>query len=186
MKKILSLILIFVLMLTLFAGCSEDASDSSTPGRPAPNSSISDSHTADSDAADTPESDDEISESMEPDPRVDVDLTVMSSTMVFAEVNRIVTDPIGTLGNKVKAEGAFDIFTDEQADQNFYYIIIFDALECCQQGLEMIFPESYSFPEDYPAQDAEIEVIGTLSSHDDYGTDYYYLSVEEINVLQSV
>jgi hypothetical protein len=173
MKKLLSLILILSLMISLFVGCAdnESTSDSSIPG---------------SDTADATESESENSTSIEPDPRVDVDLTVMSSTMVFAEVNRIVTDPIGTLGNKIKAEGAFDIFTDEDADQNFYYIIIFDALECCQEGLEMIFPESYTFPEDYPSQDEEIEVIGTLSSHNDYGVEYYYLSVEEINVLQSV
>ena len=40
---------------------------------------------------------------------VDVDLTTLSSTMVFAEVSSLVYDPIPYLGQRVRMEGIFSV-----------------------------------------------------------------------------
>ena len=99
---------------------------------------------------------------------VDVDLTTLSSTMVFAEVSSLVYDPIPYLGQRVRMEGIFSVdhaYTMEgevDLSQNYFYCIIEDALACCAQGLEFSLAGDYVYPEDYPAEGDTIRVVGTV------------------------
>ena len=99
---------------------------------------------------------------------VDVDLTTLSSTMVFAEVSSLVYDPIPYLGQRVRMEGIFSVdhaYTMEgevDLSQNYFYCIIEDALACCAQGLEFSLAGDYAYPEDYPAEGDTIRVVGTV------------------------
>ena len=98
----------------------------------------------------------------EPAGNIDVDLTVLSSTMVYSEVYNMMVSPEEYVGKTVKMDGLFAYYHDE-ATGNFYFAcIIQDATACCAQGIEFVLTEDYTYPDDYPEVDAEICVFGML------------------------
>ena len=112
---------------------------------------------------------------------VDVDLTVLSSTMVYSEVyNMLYNDPAHYLGKTVKARGEFSIYqlvTDGvlQPDPVSYACIISDAAACCAEGMEFVLEGDYTYPDDYPELGAEITVIGEFQSYEENGMIWYHL-----------
>ena len=112
---------------------------------------------------------------------VDVDLTVLSSTMVYSEVyNMLYNDPAHYLGKTVKARGEFSIYqlvTDGvlQPDPVSYACIISDAAACCAEGMEFVLEGYYTYPDDYPELGAEITVIGEFQSYEENGMTWYHL-----------
>lgn len=112
---------------------------------------------------------------------VDVDLTVLSSTMVYSEVyNMLYNDPTHYLGKTVKARGEFSIYqlvTDGvlQPDPVAYACIIADATACCAEGMEFVPEGDLTYPEDYPELGAEITVIGEFQSYEENGMTWYHL-----------
>lgn len=112
---------------------------------------------------------------------VDVDLTVLSSTMVYSEVyNMLYNDPAHYLGKTVKAKGTFSIYqlvTDGvlQPDPVSYACIISDAAACCAEGMEFVLEGDYTYPDDYPELGAEITVIGEFQSYEENGMTWYHL-----------
>ena len=112
---------------------------------------------------------------------VDVDLTVLSSTMVYSEVyNMLYNDPAHYLGKTVKARGGFSIYqlvTDGvlQPDPVAYACIIADATACCAEGMEFVLEGDYTYPDDYPELGAEITVIGEFQSYEENGMTWYHL-----------
>ena len=113
--------------------------------------------------------------------KVDVDLTVLSSTMVYSEVyNMLYNDPAYYLGKTVKARGEFSIYqlvTDGvlQPDPVSYACIISDAAACCAEGMEFVLEGNYTDPDDYPELGAEITVIGEFQSYEENGMIWYHL-----------
>ena len=112
---------------------------------------------------------------------VDVDLTVLSSTMVYSEVyNMLYNDPAHYLGKTVKARGEFSIYqlvTDGvlQPDPVSYACIISDATACCAEGMEFVLKGDLTYPDDYPELGAEITVIGEFQSYEENGMTWYHL-----------
>ena len=109
--------------------------------------------------------------------KVDVDLTVLSSTMVY---NMLYNDPAHYLGKTVKARGTFSIYqlvTDGvlQPDPVAYACIIADATACCAEGMEFVPEGDLTYPEDYPELGAEITVIGEFQSYEENGMTWYHL-----------
>ena len=113
--------------------------------------------------------------------KVDVDLTVLSSTMVYSEVyNMLYNDPAHYLGKTVKARGGFSIYqlvTDGvlQPDPVSYACIISDAAACCAEGMEFVLKGDLAYPDDYPELGAEITVIGEFQSYEENGMTWYHL-----------
>ena len=113
--------------------------------------------------------------------KVDVDLTVLSSTMVYSEVyNMLYNDPAHYLGKTVKARGEFSIYqlvTDGvlQSAPVSYACIISDAAACCAEGMEFVLEGDYTYPDDYPELGAEITVIGEFQSYEENGMTWYHL-----------
>ena len=113
--------------------------------------------------------------------KVDVDLTVLSSTMVYSEVyNMLYNDPAHYLGKTVKARGTFSIYqlvTDGvlQPDPVSYACIISDAAACCAKGMEFVLKDDLAYPDDYPELGAEITVIGEFQSYEENGMTWYHL-----------
>ena len=111
---------------------------------------------------------------------VEVDLTVLSSTMVYSEVyNMLYNDPAHYLGKTVKARGGFSIYqlvTDGvlQPDPVAYACIIADATACCAEGMEFVLEGDYTYPDDYPELGAEITVIGEFQSYEENGMTWYH------------
>ena len=112
---------------------------------------------------------------------MDVDLTVLSSTMVYSEVyNMLYNDPAHYLGKTVKARGTFSIYqlvTDGvlQPDPVSYACIISDATACCAEGMEFVLKDDLAYPDDYPELGTEITVIGEFQSYEENGMTWYHL-----------
>ena len=112
---------------------------------------------------------------------VEVDLTVLSSTMVYSEVyNMLYNDPKSYLGKTVRARGEFSIYqlvVDGvlQSDPVSYACIISDAAACCAEGMEFVLEGDLTYPDDYPELGTEITVIGELQSYEENGMTWYHL-----------
>ena len=110
-----------------------------------------------------------------------MDLTVLSSTMVYSEVyNMLYNDPAHYLGKTVKARGGFSIYqlvTDGvlQPDPVAYACIIADATACCAEGMEFVLKDDLAYPDDYPELGAEITVIGEFQPYEENGVTWYHL-----------
>lgn len=105
---------------------------------------------------------------------VDVDLTKLSSTMVYSEVYAMASEPEQYKGKTVKMRGSFA--TQEYNGERLYACIVQDATACCAQGLEFETAESLVYPDDYPEPGAEITVLGTFDSYrEDAGNGNYYV-----------
>jgi hypothetical protein len=113
--------------------------------------------------------------------KVDVDLTVLSSTMVYSEVyNMLYFYPEDYYGKTVKANGIFAIYQMvvdgvTQPDPVAYACIIADATACCAEGMEFVLEGDYTYPDDYPELGAEITVIGEFQSYEENGMTWYHL-----------
>ncbi len=106
---------------------------------------------------------------------VDVDLTELSSTMVYSEVSNMVTVPDDYVGKTVKMQGQFAKFFDESVGEYYFACIIADATACCQQGLEFQLAGNKKYPDDYPEDGSEITVQGTFGLYDLDGQTYITL-----------
>ena len=112
---------------------------------------------------------------------VEVDLTVLSSTMVYSEVyNMLYFYPEDYYGKTVKANGIFAIYQMvvdgvTQPDPVAYACIIADATACCAEGMEFVLEGDYTYPDDYPELGAEITVIGEFQSYEENGMTWYHL-----------
>lgn len=105
-------------------------------------------------------------------PEIDVDLTTLSSTMVYSEVYNMMTAPDSYLGKTVKMSGPFAVYVDDEKGKTYFACIIKDAAACCSQGIEFQLEGDYSYPEDYPAVDDIITVVGTFSVYEEDGYIY--------------
>ena len=91
----------------------------------------------------------------------DLDLTQLSSTMVYSEVYNMTVEPESYMGKTVRMTGAFAVYEDETG--RYFACIISDATACCAQGLEFAPKDTYHYPDDFPAVGAEITVEGRFN-----------------------
>lgn len=110
----------------------------------------------------------------------DVDLTQLSSTMVYSEVYNMMTAPDEYIGKTVKMNGQFATYQDPKSKKMYYAVIIADATACCTQGLEFILAGNHTYPDDYPKTGTEITVAGTFQTYDDNGNMYCHLTDAEM------
>lgn len=101
-----------------------------------------------------------------------VDLTKLSSTMVYSEVNQIMITPEKYIGKTIKMAGKCALYYNQQDESKTYYsCIISDATACCSQGIEFTLKEGDA----YPDLNTDITVEGTFVSYKEDGTTYYHL-----------
>lgn len=105
----------------------------------------------------------------------DIDLTQLSSTVVYSEVFNMVNTPENYEGETVKMQGSFAVYEDEASGKVYYACIIQDATACCAQGIEFVPDESLRYPDDFPALGTEITVIGTFGTY--YEGDQMYVTL---------
>ena len=113
----------------------------------------------------------------------DVDLTVLSSTMVYAEVFNIMNKPDEYIGKTIRMRGPYTTSYYDDTKQYYHFVIIKDAAACCQQGLEFIWNGDHEYPADYPKEQTEIEVIGVFGRYVEQGASYFYLAVDDLVVI---
>lgn len=164
--------MISALLFTL-AACSGSGSSSSAPSADSPKATEAVSKTEETKA----EQADTKSNAPSAD-GVDVDLTAMSSTMVYSEVLNMQQHPDDYLGKIVKMKGAFNV--SEIDDNRYFACIIKDATACCAQGIEFTWAGDHSYPDDYPEADTEITVIGTFNTYMEGKNKYLQLKDSEV------
>ena len=179
MKQLLCLLLAVCMTLSLCA-CGKDSEKDAGNDMPSSDVEVS----APTESIPTSKEQETPGESKPSHPsagKVDVDLTVLSSTMVYAEVyNMLYNDPESYLGKTVRARGEFSIYqlvVDGvlQPDPVAYACIIADATACCAEGMEFVPEGDLTYPEDYPELGAEITVIGEFQSYEENGMTWYHL-----------
>lgn len=104
-----------------------------------------------------------------------LDLTTMSSTMVYSEVYNMMLSPDLFTGLTVKMEGIFSYYHDEANDREYFACIIQDATACCSQGIEFELQGDYTFPDDYPEPGQIICIEGTFDTYYENGFPYNVL-----------
>ena len=142
---------------------------------------------SEADSTESASSDDELLG--EADPNVDVDLTVMNSDMVYATVYQMMIDPDSYVGQKIKMDGNYYTAEDPATGIRYYFVIIQDATACCSQGLEFVWDDgSHVYPDEYPEDNAEVEVEGTFELYKDNPDDqmqYVRIADAKLTVKES-
>ena len=111
-----------------------------------------------------------------PQGKVDVDLTALSSTMVYSEVYNMLTEPERYIGKTVKMTGGYSSFLDEGTGAVYRVCMIADATACCAQGMEFVLKDGLAYPE----MESDITVVGTFQLYDENGSTYCHLVNAEI------
>lgn len=165
MKKILCLLLCVVLIVFLTACRGEDEETPSLDGN-----EIQEHY--DTEAGDA--GDDEYE-------NVDLDLTIISGTMVYSLVYNLMVSPDEYIGKVIKMNGMFSHFYDEEKHKHYYACIIQDATACCSQGIEFVPTEEFANPEERLEEGEEITVVGVLEPYSD--GEYKYLTLKDAKLV---
>jgi hypothetical protein len=112
-----------------------------------------------------------------PTGNIDIDLTVLSADMVYAEVFEIMRAPSSYVGKTLRMHGPLVISHDPSTGNDYYICIIEDALACCAQGIEFVPADGYSYPEDFPEVNSDITVTGVFDTY--YENDILYCTVRD-------
>lgn len=168
-------ILLGLLMALLLVGCGSTEA-----------ASVQETEFAEEQVAEEPEVEVEDSESLEnellledetvdADPGVDLDLTALSSTMVYSEVFNMMMAPEEYEGKTIKMDGVCNVYQDSETGKTYYACIVQDATQCCSQGLEFVLDESQYEASDYPENGDEIVISGDFSTYTE--GDYQYITI---------
>lgn len=116
--------------------------------------------------------------------KIDLDLTKMSATMIYSTVFDMLIMPEEYQNKNIKVSGFFYVFVNELTDEKYFAVIIPDATQCCQQGLEFIWMGDHNYPQDYPEIGQEIEITGRYQiTENEEGVTYTYLKVSDLQAL---
>lgn len=168
-------ILLGIMMALLFIGCG------STDTAPADESETVEEVQAVEEVQtpeDTEASENELlleDETVEADPNVDLDLTALSSTMVYSEVFNMMMAPEEYEGKTLKIDGICNVYQDPETGKTYYACIVQDATQCCSQGLEFVLDESQYEASDYPENGDEIVISGDFSTYTE--GEYQYITI---------
>ncbi|MBQ8133807.1 MAG: hypothetical protein IJ192_05325 [Clostridia bacterium] len=162
MKKIIVTILSCFLISGMLVGCSDntEAKEEITVQNPSDEESIVLTESENEISEDVSE---EKPESSKKNGEPDLDLTELSSTMVYSEVYNIVTNPDDYRGKTIKMSGYCSSYVSSLTNQTIYSCVIPDATACCAQGIEFRLAEGYDYPEGYD----EITIIGTFDTYEE-------------------
>ncbi|SEK53725.1 hypothetical protein SAMN02910377_01132 [Pseudobutyrivibrio ruminis] len=166
-------ILLGLLMALLLVGCGSTEA-----------ASVQETEVAEEQVAEEPEVEDSESlenellladENVEADSGVDLDLTALSSTMVYSEVFNMMMAPEEYEGKTIKMDGVCNVYQDSATGKTYYACIVQDATQCCSQGLEFVLDESQYEASDYPENGEEIVISGDFSTYTE--GDYQYITI---------
>jgi hypothetical protein len=102
---------------------------------------------------------------------VDLDLSVMSSTIVYAEMYNIQFDPGQYLGKVIRLRGLYSYYREPSTGVSYYACVVPDATACCMQGMEFVPPAG-----GLPAEEGEtVTVTGRLAIYQEGGVSWLHL-----------
>jgi hypothetical protein len=114
--------------------------------------------------------------------QVDLDLSKMSGTIVYAEIYNLQYDPGAYLGKVIRVRGYYSFFREPSNGHIYYACVIPDATACCMQGMEFVPFTEPEDPDHFMEDNADITVTGRLEIYVEDGSSYLHLvdaSVEQ-------
>ncbi len=96
---------------------------------------------------------------------VDLDLSKMSDTIVYAELYQMMAEPSDFDGKIIRISGWYDVYEDPLSGQVYTSCIIPDATGCCAQGLEFVWAGDHVYPQDYPEPGTYLTVTGRFETY---------------------
>ena len=114
---------------------------------------------------------------------VDLDLSVMSSTIVYAEMYNIQFDPGQYLGKVIRLRGLYSYYREPSTGVSYYACVVPDATACCMQGMEFVPAIEPKDPDHFLEDSADITVTGRLEIYVDEGRSYLHLVEAEVEVI---
>lgn len=111
---------------------------------------------------------------------IDLDLSGMSGTVVYAQIYNLMVDPEPYLGKILRIAGYYSAYEDTERGVVYHACVIPDATACCAQGMEFIWSGEHTWPEDYPEETTDITVTGRLEMYEEDGTYYLHLVDSEV------
>ena len=112
---------------------------------------------------------------------IDVDLTKLSGTMVYAEVYKMMTTPNDYLGKTIKVSGPYS--TSNYLDEIHHFVLVEGVDACCPEGLLFVWNGNHSFPDDYPKYGTQIEIVGVFASYAGFDFPYNCIEVDDLIIL---
>ena len=114
-----------------------------------------------------------------------VDLTALSSTMVYGEVFAMMSSPEDYVGKTVKMQGIFSkgqLYAAGSLNDGgtVFACVIQDATACCAQGIPFELAGDHTYPQDYPELGDTITVVGTFEIHQQEGMEFCRLRDAEL------
>lgn len=94
--------------------------------------------------------------------KIDVDLSSMSSTMVYATVFQMLIDYENYDGKVIRIKGLYNEFLDKKNKIKTDYVLVLDATSCCAEGIEFVLADSSI---SFPPQDTPITVTGIYKEY---------------------
>lgn len=109
------------------------------------------------------------------DLEADIDFTLLSETVIFAQLNSLIYMYPEYLGSTIKIKGSYyaDVLPD--VGLTYHYILMMDSSNCCQGIMEFLLPEG----SEYPEVGTELMIFGEYSLDVDETGQYPYVEVSE-------
>ena len=111
---------------------------------------------------------------------IDLDLSIASGTVVYAQVSAMMTNAKHFLGKTIRIAGWFDYYVNPETGAVLTSCVIPDATACCQQGIEFVWSGEHTYPDDYPVFGTEVTVTGRLESYEEGTSSYLHLVDTEV------
>lgn len=113
---------------------------------------------------------------------VDLDLSKLSGTVVYSQVNNMMYEPETYTGKVIRMAGYYSAYVDTERGVVYHACVIPDATACCAQGIEFIWGGEHQWPDDYPEEGTDILVTGRLETYEEDG--YQYLHLVDAEVME--
>ena len=188
MKRFIGFVICLVLITVLPACGSGDESGRPVVDQPAGVNDVLEAGMAEAEGRQSGVNEDAPLPETQPDPAaagssdgIDVDLTALSSTMVYSEVYNMMNAPQDYIGKVIKMGGQFAAYHSRTTGKDYYSCVIQDATACCAQGIEFELAGDHRFPEDYPEVDSVITVTGVFDTYQE--GEYTYCTLRNAQLL---
>ncbi len=154
MKKVICVLMLCVMCVSLLCGCT----------------------TGDADAIEPVKTSTEIYN----DSDVQLDLSLMSGTVVYSMLSNIMYEPDKYIGQVIRLAGYYSVWEDPETGMIYHSCVIPDATACCAQGMEFVWAGEHTNPDDYPELGTDMIVTGKLESYME--GEYMYLHLVNADV----
>ena len=104
---------------------------------------------------------------------VDVDLTQMNATIMYAELSNIIYMPDDYVGKIIRMNGTVVSSVDPETNITYHAVIIRDATACCASGLDYVLADG----QEYPADETDVTVTGEFELYEEDG--FFYCQLKD-------